>query len=235
VPEDRSAPLATYNVHGCVGTDGRRDAGRVAAVLGELGAQAVGLQEVDAGYRGPGGRDQLHVLARATDLHPVDGPTLHSDAGRYGNALLLAAPPRAVRRLDMSIPGREPRGALDVDVDLDGRPLRLVVTHLGRTSRERRAQIDALVNHLGAGNGRPVVLMGDFNEWIPWSRTLHPLVRRLGIAPAVRSFPSWRPMLRLDRIWASPPAVLTAPWAHRSPLARRASDHLPVLAGLRRG
>ena len=37
--------VATYNVHACVGTDGRHDPDRVASVITELDADIVALQE----------------------------------------------------------------------------------------------------------------------------------------------------------------------------------------------
>jgi endonuclease/exonuclease/phosphatase family metal-dependent hydrolase len=40
--------IVSYNIHGCVGTDGRRDAERVAAVLEALAPDVVALQEVDS-------------------------------------------------------------------------------------------------------------------------------------------------------------------------------------------
>jgi endonuclease/exonuclease/phosphatase family metal-dependent hydrolase len=242
VAERAPIRIATYNVHGCVGTDGRRDVSRVGGVLGELDASLVALQEVDNGYRHPSGADPLHALSRASGLHVVEGPTLHNDRGRYGNALLLSRPPLAVRRVDMSVSRREPRGALDVDVDLGPGPLRVVVTHLGQRTSERRAQVRQLVELVeSAGHQqlvqpercRPVVLMGDFNDWAVWSLVLRPLDLVFGRAPVARSFPSWRPMFCLDRIWAAPPDAIDALRAHRSPLARRASDHLPVRADLR--
>jgi hypothetical protein len=45
-----------------------------------------------------------------------------------------------------------------------------------------------------------------------------------------RSFPSRWPLLALDRVWVRPRPSLLALKAHRSPLAAKASDHLPVKA-----
>ena len=45
-----------------------------------------------------------------------------------------------------------------------------------------------------------------------------------------RSFPSRWPLFALDRVWARPRPALLALKAHRSALAERASDHLPVKA-----
>ena len=39
--------IASYNVNGCRGTDGRKDAQRIVRVIEECGSDTVGLQEVD--------------------------------------------------------------------------------------------------------------------------------------------------------------------------------------------
>jgi endonuclease/exonuclease/phosphatase family metal-dependent hydrolase len=75
--------------------------------------------------------------------------------------------------------------------------------------------------------------MGDFNEWHLHRSTLTPLDERYGAATPVPSFPTRFPMLSLDRIWAGPGAVVESVRVHRTPLARRASDHLPVRATIR--
>jgi endonuclease/exonuclease/phosphatase family metal-dependent hydrolase len=75
--------------------------------------------------------------------------------------------------------------------------------------------------------------MGDFNEWHLHRSTLSPLDERLGHATPVPSFPARFPFLSLDRIWASRESLVTHLHVHRSPLARRASDHLPVQATIR--
>ena len=74
--------------------------------------------------------------------------------------------------------------------------------------------------------------MGDFNEWRPRAKTIADLDAALGSAPLVRSFPARFPLLTLDRIWVRPRRALIDVRAQRSPLARVASDHLPVLARL---
>lgn len=217
--------IASYNVHRCIGTDGRHDPDRVAAVIRELDADVIGLQEV-ACRRGPRGIDQLAYLAQATGLHAIGGPTVCAADGERGNALLTRWPVSATRHIDLSIQRREPRGALDVTLDLDGAALRVVVTHLGLRAGDRRRQVATLLGLL-AGAER-LVLLGDFNEWFPAAAALRRLHGSLGHALGVRSFPSRRPLFALDRIWVRPRVALAAFAAHTSPLTRVASDHLPV-------
>ena len=123
--------VATYNVHRCIGADGRHDPDRVAAVIRELDADVVGLQEVDAKPHIEAGLDQVVYLAEATGLTGIAGPTLTRHYGEYGNALLTRLPVRGATLLDLSVADREPRGAIDAEVDADGVRCRVLVTHLG--------------------------------------------------------------------------------------------------------
>ena len=124
---------------------------------------------------------------------------------------------------------REPRGALDVTIAADGVPVRVIVTHLGLRRSDRRAQVARLLETLG-NDCSAVALLGDINEWLPRGGCLGRLHARLGPSAGVRSFPARRPLLSLDRVWVQPRGALTALRAHASPLARLASDHLPVRA-----
>jgi endonuclease/exonuclease/phosphatase family metal-dependent hydrolase len=74
------------------------------------------------------------------------------------------------------------------------------------------------------------IVAGDFNEWLPGSRSLRGLDRHFGVTPRFRTFPSRRPALALDRIWVHPPDALTDVAVHTTPLSRVASDHLPIRA-----
>jgi endonuclease/exonuclease/phosphatase family metal-dependent hydrolase len=227
----RVIDVATYNVHRCVGRDGREDVERVAAVVCELGAKLVALQEVQGGHDGRS--DQLAALAQATGLEPIPGPTLRDDRGTYGNALFTALPHSRVRRVDLSVEGVEPRGALDVLLDTPPGPLRVIATHLGLSRAERRRQGVRLSELLTEGESCPTVLLGDFNEWAPRGVVARRLARALRAASARATFPAWRPVLALDRLWASRGIEVLQVAAHRSPLARVASDHLPLRASLR--
>lgn len=212
--------IASYNVHGCVGTDGRKDAARIAQVIQELGCDTVGLQEVD--YR-------LDYIAQRVGMAVVPGLTLLRHDGPFGNALLTTRKILDVRRLYLGYGRREPRNALDVDLDVCGEKLRVIVTHLGLFAAERRWQVRKLVE-LVRETEEHLVVLGDINEWLPLSRPLRWLNRLLGHSVADRSFPSRWPLVALDRVWVRPRPALLALKAHRSPLAVIASDHLPVKA-----
>lgn len=229
----RALVIATYNIHSCIGVDRRYDPDRVAAVLRELGADIIGLQEIEMRHR-RGALDQRAYFAAATGLQAVPGATSRDHRGRFANALLTRYPVRAVRHIDLSVAGYEPRSAIDAELAVDGRRLRVVVTHLGLRATERRQQIHRLLAALAAAPGaaEAMVVMGDLNEWRGRRGAIPVLDRRLGRAPARRTFPSWLPVLALDRIYAAGAASLRAVAVHRSPLARIASDHLPLRAAL---
>ncbi len=225
--------LVSYNIHRCVGRDGVYDAGRVARVLEPLEADVVALQEVDTGVNSDGEFGPLGELSRRLDMQVVWGPTMTRRDGAYGNALLTCRPIAQVRRHDLSVPGFEPRGALDVDLGVDGRSLRVVATHLGLSGRERRVQIGRLLGMLySQPHGRAATLMGDFNEWFRFSRNLRRLNSYLGWHARQPTFPASRPIFALDRIWVMPKAALVERGVASQAPAPAASDHLPVWANL---
>ena len=222
--------IASYNIHGCVGLDRRHAPRRIAGVIRQMGPHIVGLQEVDTIAHEEGALDQLDYLAKATSMEAVAGPTLAREVGHYGNGILTRFAVKAVRRLDLSVPGREPRGLLDVDLDMEGVPLRVLVTHFGLRTAERRAQVQILLRLLKQEEDRPAILLGDFNEWNIKGRVVQTLDAALGPSVAVKSYPSWWPVWSLDRIWFSPGRAVMSCAAHATPASRLASDHLPVVA-----
>ncbi|EJM97765.1 endonuclease/exonuclease/phosphatase family protein [Herbaspirillum sp. YR522] len=219
--------VATYNIHSAVGTDGRFDPERIAAVLDEIDADVIALQEVPLG--GSRQANVLELLRQRTGFHAVAGPTMASAEGSYGNAVLSRYRPLASECIDLSFGSREPRGAVDADIDCHGHLLRVVATHLGLKPAERRDQIRRLLQAFDTDRA-PVILLGDVNEWFVWGRTLRWLVSHFEAAPAPRTFPSRWPLFSLDRIWISPRNRLLQVDVHRTPLARLASDHLPLVA-----
>ena len=224
--------IASYNIHRCVGLDGRRDPARVAAVLREIDADVVGLQEVDA-QRGPTSESmQMQFLADALGLHAVAGPTIVREGGHYGNALLTRRPVLDVRHIDLTVYRREPRAAIDSELDAGGASVRVLVTHLGLLPGERRIQVRRLLDALGSAGRAPIVLCGDINEWFAVGRPLRWLHARLGRALAVATFPATFPVFALDRLWVHPRDALRSLVAHRTGTARLASDHLPVVADI---
>ena len=227
---ERTLVVASYNVHAWVGNDGRRDAARVAEVLAELHADVVALQEVRCSGDD---RSALEQVATRLGVSIARGLVVERRNEQHGNAVLSRLPFGRIARLDLSVGRREPRGALDVAFETGAEPLRLIATHLGIGVRERRIQVRRLIRAMGEERSGAVVMLGDMNEWVRGVGALLPLHRVLGRTPGPRTFPAQLPLFSLDRIWVTPRWRLLRLWVHRSPLARVASDHLPVVAELR--
>jgi endonuclease/exonuclease/phosphatase family metal-dependent hydrolase len=222
--------VATYNIHRCVGCDGIVDPQRIADVLRALDADLVALQEVAFNPGAPD--DILQFLAEAAGAKAIAGPTLLEAKGRYGNAILSRIEPREVRRADISVPGRESRGVLQLVLETTAATVSVLATHLGLSVRERRRQMARLALLLDESVSEVTVLLGDFNEWRPWGRSLRRLKRRFAPVWAPPTFPSRRPLLALDRIWVHPVHHLTSLQVFKGAQARMASDHLPLVADL---
>lgn len=224
---NRKLTIASYNIHRGIGIDRRFRPARIAAVIGELGADVVALQEV--GSRAAG-FDMLQHLAEETGFGAVAGMTLSDRRGDFGNALLTRLPVVGAERHCLRVGTREPRGALLVVLAASAAPLRVIVTHLGLRARERHEQVARLLALARRSPDVPTVLAGDMNVWGRAKHESRPLDSHFGGTGMAPTFPSFAPCLALDRIWVHPVGALIRIHAHRSPLSRIASDHLPLVA-----
>ncbi|HXQ46446.1 MAG TPA: endonuclease/exonuclease/phosphatase family protein, partial [Caulobacteraceae bacterium] len=107
--------ILTYNVHRCIGVDGRLDVGRIAAVIAALEPDIVALQELDVRRARTGGVDQAHEIARRLDMACHFNAALRVEEEQYGDAILTSYPERLVKAgplpaLERGLP-LEPRGA----------------------------------------------------------------------------------------------------------------------------
>lgn len=234
--------ILTYNVHRCVGTDGRLDLGRVAAVIAAEAPDIVALQEVDVRRARTGGVDQAHRLAERLGMAARFHAALKVEEELYGDAILTALPERLIKV--GALPGYErvrrlePRGALMVAIELaGGREVQVINTHLGLVPREQQIQATAL-----AGDGwltsparrDPLILVGDLNA-TPRTvayRTLAAVLSDARLAAGRRriaTFPSRAPILRIDHVLASDGVRVTGAYVPDSDMAKVASDHRPLV------
>lgn len=225
--------FASYNIHKAVGLDGRRDPERILAVLHEIGADVVALQEADRRF---GRRESVlprHLLDDLSDYRPVPLNHRPDSIGWHGNALLVKRHIRVIEAGVVPLPTLEPRGAVRADLLAQGQRIRVVGMHLDLSGLRRRQQLRTILAEVArCGPHCPAVLMGDFNEWAvhggSW-REFHAPWRVL--APG-RSFPARRPVAQLDRIVVSEDWQVKQMGAHHSVLSAAASDHLPVYVRL---
>lgn len=224
--------VATYNIHRCIGVDGRFDAGRILAVLIELDADIVALQEADMRFGDRQGLLDLATLQSRSGYRAVaDIGSRATSHGFHGNVVLYrGGSVKEAKRI--KLPGLEPRGAIVVDLNFSKGNLRVIGAHLGLLKRSRSKQIAAILKEARPTADRPVILLGDLNEWRVGPRSsLKMFGPHFGpVHSSVVSFPAHRPIWPLDRILASPGVSVLDVAVHDSPLASVASDHLPIKA-----
>src|SRR5579872_6546961 len=226
--------IASYNIHKCKGTDGRVSPDRIVSVIGEIAADLVALQECDHRFGRRNGLLDPAAIRRETGMHLLvqsDAPDRH---GWHGNALLVRGEPRSYQRSRLRLPGFEPRGAIIAELDLGEGSFRVMAAHLGLLRRSRVEQANAILTAFNQFPPMRTILLGDLNEWRRRRRSaLQILEPTFGPPPGILSFPSRRPLFPLDCIFGWPLGLVTDLAVHDSPLARRASDHLPLTASVR--
>lgn len=187
----RRLQVATYNIHRGIGRDRRSDPLRVLEVILALDADLIALQEVETPHLASPAT--LALLGRLAELgyEPVLGPTLRRHDTRYGNVLLSRLPVRQRRRIDLSRPGREPRGMIEARLALNADTARrhscarrAASTHAGFMARllgEPRPQraiahrptpeLRCLATHLGLGGAERAAQIRRIAERVDQSLT----------------------------------------------------------------
>lgn len=224
--------VASYNVHRWTGLNGRAkpEMARAAKIIHALNADIIALQEV---LRPHAGSDSLEGLAEDLGLHLAFAANRLHKRGEVGNAILSRFPIVSISVLDLFSTRMERRCALAASFDTGTGPFGVVATHLSLADRMRHRQVEMLLEH-PQWNAGPAVLVGDMNAWreCKASQSLEENLHRHNNVDWPATFPATRPILALDRIYASGAKVVSVK-AHDTPAARRASDHLPVVARVR--
>lgn len=185
--------------------------------------------------------DQPRAIAAALGMHSVFYPLVRLAKEDYGIAILSRHPMRLVRAANLpTLPGRKPlerRGAVWVELDLGGRKVQLLDTHLGLNTEERSAQIEDLLGPSWLRSAKfvePFVVCGDLNSgsgaW-PYKR-LSEFAHDAAGPSALNTFPSVAPVSRLDYVFVSSGTRVESSSRGLGPRARFASDHLPVVVDL---
>lgn len=237
--------ILTWNVHRCLGVDGRISPERIAEVIAQAAPDIVALQEVDVLRKRTGLVDQAEEIARALGMDSHFHPAVRVLEELYGDAILTTLP--SVLKKTGQLPGRpglrtlEPRGALWAEVDAGGVALQVLNTHLSLVARERRTQTDVLFGPDWMGRDdchSPVALVGDFNL-VPRSRVYRRLSERMndvqrapGLGRPKPTFPAGFPVLRIDHVFTRGSISVRSVDVIRTEVTRVASDHLPLVVEL---
>jgi len=221
--------VATYNVHRFSGSGGgnRWAPDLVASVIGELATDVIALQEVLRPFEE---EDPLPAIANALGLYLAFVSTRVHRRGELGNAILSRWPLTSVFALDLSFSRLEQRSAIAAQFAHDANRVSIVATHLALVDRTRRRQVHELLDHPQLQG--PTVLLGDMNAWrrCPATRRLEDELTQLHHNTAwPATFPAGRPVLALDRVYARGARVARVR-THQTAAAKKASDHLPVVA-----
>jgi endonuclease/exonuclease/phosphatase family metal-dependent hydrolase/predicted phosphodiesterase len=155
--EDNALRIMSYNVHNLTGLDGRRDCKRIAGVINDAAPDLVALQELDSATARSARSYALAELAAETMMHPVYGPAIDFQGGKYGVGILSKEKPTGVRQIPL--PGREEKRTLLI---VEFKNYILACTHFSLTAADRLASVD-IVNQAVKDATKPLFLAGDIN------------------------------------------------------------------------
>lgn len=225
VAHEASFHFGTFNIHGCVGTDGRYDASRVAKAVAEL--DFVGLNEVH-GWAWSDASNQAADLGEELGLAWLSAPAESRwFCQQFGNGLLTRVVVDHWQRIPL--PGRfaqSQRNLLRVEVRLGNQPVEIILTHLIRGDGTLRQEQFRQARQLFLALPKPAVMAGDFN-----ADGSDPLIQELlaeaGVVDALASQRPSREAKQIDWIFVRGLDVRTAGVREGA-----ASDHPLVWAEL---
>lgn len=242
--------VLSYNIHKGLAAGNRRHVlHRIREALARCAPDLALLQEIVGEHAGHARRfpdwsplPQSQFLAAELWPHAVYGQSARHVHGDHGNAILSKLPIVDWLTLDVSLNRWEQRAILHAVLDSGdpARPLHVCCVHLNLRQSDRRRQVATLVDHLRdtVPDDAPLIVGGDFNDWRRQAGDV--LCDALGVIDVhvaahghhARTFPAWRPLLPLDRLYARGLDV-----EHAAVLAggdwRGTSDHLALAARLR--
>jgi endonuclease/exonuclease/phosphatase family metal-dependent hydrolase len=229
--------LLSYNIHkGIGGTDRRYDLERIIRVIEEENPDLICLQEVTRDASLSHHDDQPRLLIDY--FHPAAHSfqvNVHYRRGGYGNLVLSRWPFRCRHQLSLKLGRKKGRGAQLMEVETPEGMLHLGNWHLGLGEQERCWQVEHLLDHplFRAGAHLPTLLTGDCNDWRntlaagPFARYQF---QQVTAPPSrFRSFPAFLSMMALDKAFTRGDVFIRHARVVRTPLARLASDHLPLV------
>lgn len=232
----------SWNIHRGRGEDGVIDPARTADVLSrEVVARDTDLlvlQEADeepAPHRGFLDLRRIETETGLRHLHEAPARRWSAESHGFLGVFFLAGPAVEIEDVTLlDLPGHCHRGAVILDLRRDGRPLRVVGTHLSLSQILRIVQMRTLGQHLSRREARPTILCGDLNEWRPWGGLAFSrfVLGERFTGPAKATFPVRRPVLPLDRFMAAGGAKVLNTRVLDGVGIRMASDHRPLAADI---
>lgn len=151
-----SLQILTYNIQQGYNRDGLRDHEGQLALIREVDADIVGLQESDTARIAGGNADVVKYLADRLGMHSYYGPK--TVPGTFGIALLSKYPIENPRTFYMYSEG-EQTATIEAQITVGGRSFDVFVTHLGNGGPI--VQQEAVLQEVQGKEN--VILMGDFN------------------------------------------------------------------------
>jgi endonuclease/exonuclease/phosphatase family metal-dependent hydrolase len=252
-PRNRTKPpqnvrrlrIMTYNVHSCIGLDGRVSPERIARVIRGFDPDIVALQEIDLGRARTRHHDQAKMIAEELEMQATFCCTKEKGEELYGHALLSRLPTEVIKSglLCNGAVGSfgEARGALLVKAKMDTGNFYVLNTHFGLRRRERASQVADLLGPDWLGQvpaDQPIILCGDFNT-LPGSHAYRVLTARVHDAQLLvkdhrplNTFTTLLPFTRIDHIFVSPHFEVYEARVPQNAVTRVASDHLPLIVDL---
>ncbi len=224
--------IMSYNIHHGISMEGRLDIEGIAEVIKESGAHIVGLQEVDNRFIRSLFQDQTKKLAEILDMHYYFGENFTLLGAGYGNAVLSKFP--IINASNLQLEGsRESRGVISASIDIHGKDINFLVTHLSRNQSIRDVQVQRIGEYISLLEDE-VILVGDFNS-VPGTKEIMYIERRLKEAAKEAGKDGLYTFVnrdgtkaRIDYIFLSPSITVSDVWTIDSD----ASDHLPLLADI---
>ncbi|HET7112825.1 MAG TPA: endonuclease/exonuclease/phosphatase family protein, partial [Pyrinomonadaceae bacterium] len=235
VAAKRTLRIMTYNIHVGVGMDKKLDLQRIADVINAAHPDLVGLQEVDRGVKRTEGKNEIAELAAMTRMEYAFAPNLDYQGGKYGVAILSRLPiKKTEHRMFENKREAERRGMLRIEVEVQGKLLNFVTTHLDYQFEDGRLfETEQMLKFLDAVKG-PAIVVADLND-APTGSAYQLLRTKFddawmtsGTKTDGFSYPADKPAKRIDHIFYRAGERMRAKksWV----IATLASDHIPVMA-----
>jgi endonuclease/exonuclease/phosphatase family metal-dependent hydrolase len=225
----KNLSLFCWNIHSCVGRDGKCEPDRVRHALASVDFDVFCLQEVGwQQRRGTREFDQFQHLADEIKGHHYKSLTKTRGA-QFGNFIISRYPLEAAQTVKLGRRWGIPRCLQIADMVLPRKRITVMNTHLGLDPLERLKQMNRIADYVRADPDQPRILCGDFNT-LRNGVAIKDLGKLFAYRSSSRTFPARRPALQLDRIFVTGLGRCLGEGILRDDRFREASDHLPVYA-----